>query len=205
MDYQEHLAGLRARVDRINETARRETRNRPNKYLAPKWPDKPKVLEGFACLYDVPHWYGGRYDIFQKDCFRGSLFGVFFLIDHEILSKKLGDQDDGNLELTDTGVGLAFRLKLAPGDLERLDGRSGMSPKYIVHDAEIRKDGTRVIKAASLFEISACHIGAIRQTHAVVRDADTVGSLADDAKSGFASDAAATAFLRALKKLEASI
>jgi hypothetical protein len=203
MEYQDRQALLRARVDRINETARRESiKYQSIKYAPPIWPYKPKVLEGYACLNNVPHWYEGRQDIFQKGCFEGSLFDVFFLIDHVLTSKPLGEQADGSLELIDSDIGLAYRLKLAPGDLERLDGRSEISPSYVVHNAEIRKDGTRVIKSASMFEISACHQGAIRKTYAVVRDADKVGALKDDVKCGFAVDSAATAFMRALRKLD---
>jgi phage head maturation protease len=161
-----------------------------------------KVLEGFACLYGVPHHFRGRTDIFQKNCFKGSLYDVLFGIDHQYHKPKLGRQDDGTLELFDTDVGLACRVKLlAPGDLGRLDGRDELSVSYVVHDAEIRHDGVRVIKSAILFEISAVHVGAMRTTHALVRDANKVGSLRDDAMNGFAYDSAATAFTRALKQL----
>jgi phage head maturation protease len=160
-----------------------------------------KVLEGFACLYDVPHQYKGRTEIFAKQCFSGSIDGVMFFIEHKLLTKKLGDQDDGNLELLDTDIGLAFRLKLAPGDLERLDGRDEVSVSYLERNVELR-NGVRIIKSATLFEVSACFVGAMRQTHAAVRDASSVGALHDDVKSSFASEAAATKFIRALKNLE---
>jgi HK97 family phage prohead protease len=199
MEYHEHQAALRARVDSINKAARGESIKHEIK--SGRSLSKPKILEGYAILYDVVHWWNGKQDIFQKGCFDGSLFDVMFLIDHVITSKKLGDQNNGSLELIDTDKGLAFRLKLAPGDLERIDGRSEMSPCYYVHNAETRKDGVRVIKSASLLEVSACHVAAIRQTHAVIRDADAVGAFSEDVKN-FAVDSAATGFMRALQRLK---
>jgi hypothetical protein len=167
--------------------------------------DRPKILEGFACLYDVPHHYKGRIELFEKGCFHGSLDGIFFLIDHGFATKKLGDQVDGSLELVDSDVGLGFRLKLEPGHLERLDGRDEMSVSYIERDVETRKlgnDTVRVIKSASLFEISACFVGAVRNTFAAVRDANTVGTLRDEIKDSFASESAAMHFMRTLRKLQ---
>src|SRR5258708_36950303 len=85
--------------------------------------DKPKILEGYACIYNVIHNHKNRREIFSPGCFNGSLFGVMFKIDHQFASKKLGDQDDNTLELFDCDIGLAFRLKLGPDALDRLDGR----------------------------------------------------------------------------------
>jgi phage head maturation protease len=158
-----------------------------------------KVLEGFACLWDVVQ-YKGRKESFAKNCFQGSLDSVFFGIDHQYHKKKLGDTDDGSLELIDSDIGLAFRLKLSPGDLERLDGRDEVSPSYIENDVEIR-NGVRIIKSATLFDISAVHVASMRTTHAVVRDANKVRPLADEVKNGFAYESAATAFTRALRRL----
>jgi HK97 family phage prohead protease len=166
--------------------------------------DAPKVLDGFACLYGVKHFYKNRWEIFERGCFNGSLNGVFALVDHKFATKKLGDQDDDTLELLDTDVGLAFRLKLTPESLERLDGRDSMSCSYIEHEVETRKignDTVRVIKSASLFEISACYVGSVRNTFAVVRDADTVGSLRDEVKNNFAMESASTIFMRALRNI----
>jgi hypothetical protein len=191
MEYHEFQAALRQKVDRINETYRRESRS-------------DKILQGFCCVYGVVHTYKKRREMFAKNCFCDSLYSVFALIDHEILSRKLADQDDGDLELIDTDAALAFRLTLSPDDFDRLDGRSEMSVSYIEHDVEIRIiDGetVRVIKSASLFEISAVFEGAIRKTFAVIRDANSVGSLKDDVTS-FASDGAAIKFQRALRNLQ---
>jgi phage head maturation protease len=134
----------------------------------------PQVFEGYACRYDVIHDHKGRKEMFAKGCFNGSLFGVMLHIDHNLLLKKLGDQDDGNLELIDSDIALAFRLKLAPGDLDRLGGRNEMSVRYQEREVETRQiggDAVRVIKSASLFEISAVYVGAVRKTFAIVRDA----------------------------------
>lgn len=160
-----------------------------------------QVLEGWACLYDVPHSYKGRTEVFSKGCFRGYLDGLFFFIDHEINKKTLGTVDDGTLEMFDTDIGLAFRLKLAPGDLERLDGRDSMSVGYREIDVEVRTDNVRVIKSAIAVEISACFVGSIRNTFAEIKDANEVGTLSEDVKH-FASDGAAFNFLRALRKLQ---
>jgi prohead serine protease len=177
---------------------------RPIEQQPVKRSTKQQYLDGFACLYGVKHWYKSGWEIFDKNCFAGSLYGVFFLIDHKFATRKLGDQDDGNLEIVDSDVGLAFRLKLADGHLERLDGRDEMSVSYVEHEVESRKIGSdtvRVIKSASVVEISACYVGAVRNTFAVVRNADAVGELKDDVKTRFACESASMNFIRALRKL----
>src|ERR1700722_20563618 len=107
---------------------------------------------------------------------------VWMGIDHKYHEAPLGRQEDCALELHDDDVALSFRLKLQPGHLERLAGRDEASVAYVAHDVEFRK-GVRHIKRATILEISAVHIGAIRQTHCIVRDADKVGTLAHDTKS----------------------
>jgi phage head maturation protease len=190
LEYGRPIGGFAVNGRAVDPTANRKANKSSN-----------QVLEGWACLYDVPHHYKGRTEIFSRNCFSGYLDGIMFFIDHEIHKKKLGDQDDGTLELFDTDVGLAFRLKLKPGDLERLDGRDSMSVGYRELDVEVRKDGARVIKAAIAVEVSACYVGAIRKTFAEVRDANEVDMLSEDVKH-FASDGAAFSFLRALRKLQ---
>jgi HK97 family phage prohead protease len=163
-----------------------------------------RYLEGFACLYNVKHHFRGGIDIFERGCFSDSLRrfnDVMYGIDHEFHKPKLGKQCNGSLELADTDVGLAFRLKLEDGHLEKLEGRDQVSCAYIVHEQEFR-GGVRHIKRAAIFEISSVYIGAMTTTHAVVVDANKIGKLADDAKRGFASESAATAFIRALKRLQ---
>jgi hypothetical protein len=162
-----------------------------------------KVLDGRVVLYGVSHWYEGRQDIFEPKCFAGSLDMIWFGIEHKYSERPLGCQEDGSLELHDDDVALHFRLKLTPDALERLDGRNEASAAYSVRDSEIR-DGVRYIKSAILMEISACHVASLRQSHCIVRDADSVGKLTDDARRGFASDAAGQKFLNALKRLEST-
>jgi HK97 family phage prohead protease len=167
--------------------------------------DRPQILEGFACLYGVKHFYKSRWEIFEKGCFNGPLDGVFFLIDHKFDTKKLGDVDDGTLELCDSDVGLGFRLKLEPGHVERLEGRDEISVSYIERDVETRKidgDSVRVIKSASLFEISAVHVGSVRKTFAAVRDAVSVGTLRNEIKDRFEREAAGMHFIRTLRRLD---
>ena len=173
--------------------------------LVTKHSGVPQILEGWACLYGVIHRHKDRWEIFEKGCFEGSLFGVMVKVDHNISGITLGDQDDGSLELVDSDVGLGFRLKLAPGHLEIIDGRDNLSPCYIEHDVETRTiggDTVRVIKSASLFEISVCYVGAMRTTYAVVRDANKAGSLSDAVRNSFASEGAGINFLRKLRALE---
>ena len=167
--------------------------------------DKEQILEGRAVIYGVKHWYKSRWEMFESGCFKGSLYDVEFHIDHVHTQTKLGQQEDGSLELFDSDAGLDFRLKLAPGAFEKLDGRDEMSPCYVEHIVETRMDNdvaVRVIKSASLFEISACFSGSIEDTFAVVKDADSVGPLVDDVKYNFACEAAAMRFKRALKSLK---
>ncbi len=168
-----------------------------------KWPSGGKALQGFACLYNVRHEFNGGIDVFERNCFAGSLYDVVFGWDHRYEKPKLGKQEDGTLELADTEVGLAFRLAIQPGHLELLDGRDQVSVAYVPHSVEFR-DGARHIKRATLFEISAVYIGAMTTTHAVIVDANKIGPLAEDAKHGFACESAGVAFMRALRRLENS-
>jgi hypothetical protein len=160
-----------------------------------------QVLDGRVCIYGAPHWFRGQQDIFLAGCFKGSLDGVFFGIDHEYHKKTLGDQDNDSLELYDNDVALNFRLKLTPESLARLDGRSEASAAYVVHSAEM-KNGVRHIKRATLLEISAVHVGSLRQSHCIVRDADKCGTLREDARTRFATDAAGQKFVAALRRLQ---
>ena len=122
-----------------------------------------RVLDGRVVIYGQRHQFRGQTDVFDVGCFKGSLDGVFFGIDHRYHEAPLGTQEDGSLLLHDDDVALSFRLKLGPGALERLDGRSESSAAYVVHASEMRK-GVRHITRASLFEISAVHVGSLRQS-----------------------------------------
>jgi Caudovirus prohead serine protease len=200
IDYDTYLERARA------EKARREPKAPdpppPIKPAPPfKWPASGLALEGFACLYNVRHEFRGGTDVFERNCLAGSLYDVVFGWDHRYEKPKLGKQEDGTLELVDTDVGLCFRLALQPGHLELLDGRDQVSVAYIPHSVEFR-DGVRYIKSASLFEISAVHIGAMTTTHAVIVEKKNTRPLEEDAKHGFACESAAVAFTRALKRLE---
>ena len=159
-----------------------------------------QVLDGRVVIYNQPHWYEGRQDVFESKCFAGSLDMVWFGIEHRYQEKPLGCQEDNTLELHDDDVALHFRLKLGPGALERLDGRNEASAAYSVLESEIC-NGVRHVKKAVLVEISACHVASLRQSHCIVRDANKCGPLAHDAKHGFAYDSAGMAVSRALKRL----
>jgi hypothetical protein len=162
----------------------------------------PLVLEGNAVVYSVPHHYKGCTEIFLPHCFDGSWeYEVFWGIDHIRTDPKLGDQNDNSLELVDSDVALAFRLKLSEDALERINGRDEVSPSYIESDVEVRSDGVRIIKKAILVECSSVYVGAMRNTFAVVREADKVGPLSHDSKN-FAYEGAAHKFVQALRRMQ---
>jgi prohead serine protease len=163
-----------------------------------------QVLEGNAVVYNVPHHYKGRTEIFAPNCFGDSWFSeVMWCVDHVRTAKKLGDQNDGSLELFNSDTALAFRLKLFGDALQRIDGRDEVSPSYLETDVEVRSDGVRVVKRAILLELSSVYVGAMRNTFAVVRAADRVGPLAEDSKN-FAYHGAAHKLTNALKRLQHS-
>jgi Caudovirus prohead serine protease len=186
------------------QITRIDHRSPPREKPSGKYSDAPKVLQGFACLYNVIHSHKGRKEMFATNCFEGSLFSVMCHVDHNLLSKQLGDQDDGSLELFDSEIGLAFRLKISASDLDRLQGRDQMSVMYrenVVDVQSIGSDSVRVIKSASLVEVSAVHAGAVKNTFAVVRDATKVGRLIEDATRSFPSDSALAGIQRAISRL----
>jgi hypothetical protein len=162
-----------------------------------------KIIQGYAALYGVKHWYwkNERFEVFDKGCFAGSLWGTWLARDHSYTERHIADQDDSSLEILDTDVGLAFRARLKPGDLEWIDGRSEVSVSYLPKDTETR-NGLHVIKSAALFELSLCNVATLRETHAIVCDANSVGTLAEDAASRFANEAAFTKVMAALKRLQ---
>jgi hypothetical protein len=163
-----------------------------------------KIIQGYAALYGEKnkHWYwkNERFEVFEKGCFAGSLWGLWLARDHKYTERRIAEQDDGSLEILDTDVGLAFRAKLKPGDLEWIDGRSEVSVSYVSKNVEERK-GVHVIKSAAILELSLCNVATIRSTHAIVCDANSVGTLAEDAANRFAGDAAFTKVMTALKRL----
>ena len=160
-----------------------------------------QVLDGRVVIYNQVHWFRGQQDLFEVGCFKGSLDKVFMGVDHRYHESPLGKEEDGSLELYDDDVALHFRLKLSDEALQRLDGRSEASAAYVVQSSEIIK-GIRHIKHAILFEISAVHVGSLTQSHCIVRDAKSVGALADDSRTRFANDGAFTKVIAALKRLQ---
>jgi phage head maturation protease len=106
-------------------------------------PPKRQALSGWACHYNVEHtnYKTGLREIFLPGCFTGSLTGVFFLRDHILSEPKMADQDDGDLELHDSETGLAMRVHLKDGVLDRLEGRDQLSVGYHVLQASLRSDG----------------------------------------------------------------
>jgi hypothetical protein len=162
-----------------------------------------KIIQGWACLYGVKHWYwkNERFEVFEKGCFAGSLWGAWLCREHRLTERKIADQDDNSLEIYDSDIGLAFRAKLKPGDVEWIDGRQEVSVSYVSRNTEVR-NGVHVIKSAALLELSLCHVATLRDTHAIVCDAKNVRSLAEDSASRFANDGAFTKVIAALKRLQ---
>jgi HK97 family phage prohead protease len=162
-----------------------------------------KLIQGYAALYDVRHWYwkNERFEVFLPGAFDGSLWGVWLCRDHRFTERKIAEQEDQSLELLSTSVGLAFRAKLKPGDVEWIDGRSEVSVSYLPKETETR-NGVHVIKKAALLEVSLCHIATLRETHATICDAANCGTLREDAATRFGTDAAGTKFMDALRRLQ---
>jgi hypothetical protein len=164
-----------------------------------------KLIQGWACLYGdkYKHWYwkNERFEVFEKGAFAGSLWGVWLGRDHKYTERRIATQDDGSLEILDTEIGLAFRAKLNLGDLEWIDGRSEVSVSYVSKETESR-DGIHRIKSAAILEISLCHVATLRAGHAIVCDANSVGTLADDVRDNFASNGASVKFMDALRRLD---
>jgi hypothetical protein len=166
-------------------------------------PPKRLVAEGWACAYNVVHknYRTNGDELFLPGCFTGTLWGAIFLRDHRLNEPKMADESDGDMELLDSDQGLAIRVHLSEGVLERLEGRRELSVGYHTMNSNIRADGVRVIQKAALVEVSACDVAAVRQCFLDIRDADDVGPLAIDSKN-WASEGASRGFLRALRKLQ---
>jgi hypothetical protein len=161
-----------------------------------------QVLEGNAVVYNVIHNYKGRRELFLPGCFKDSWeTEVMWCIDHARAERKCGDQNDGSLELVNSDIALSFRLKLLGDALQRIDGRDEVSPSYLETDVEVRSDGLRVIKSAILVECSSVYVGAMRNTFAIVRNADEVGPLNRDAKN-FCYEGTAFKFMNLLRRLD---
>jgi phage head maturation protease len=164
---------------------------------------RKQILEGWACAYNVVHvnYKTGQREIFLPGVFTGSLTGLLLLRDHVLSEKALADQDNGDLEVHDCEQGLAIRINVKDGMLDKLEGRDQFSVGYHVLESSIRSDAVRVIKKAVLIESSLVYVGAVRQTFCEIREADDVGTLAHDSKN-WASEGAARGFLRELRKLQ---
>jgi hypothetical protein len=164
---------------------------------------RKQIAQGSCCHYGVVHtnYRTGLPECFLKGCFTGSLTGLLFLRDHLLQEKAMADQDNGEIEVCDSDAALGIRIHLKDGVLDRLEGRDQFSVGYHVEHATVRSDGVRLIKSAVLLEVSAVHVGAVRQTWFEIRDADDVGPLATESKN-WASEGASRGFLRALRGLE---
>jgi phage head maturation protease len=163
-----------------------------------------QVAEGWVCAYNVEHtnFKTGQREIFLPSCFTGSLTGLLLLRDHVLSEKALANQDDGDdLEVHDCEAGLAIRVHVKDGMLDRLEGRDQFSVGYHVLDSSVRSDAVRLIKKAVLIEVSLVHVGAVRQTFMEIRDSEDVGPLEIDSKN-WAYDGAGRGFLRELRKLQ---
>jgi phage head maturation protease len=163
---------------------------------------KPQVLQGWCCHYGVEHtnFKTGLREIFLPGVFADSLTGLLFLKDHALSEKAMATQDDGEIEVHDSEQGLAIRINVKDGMLDKLEGRDQFSVGYHVLESSIRSDGVRLIKKAVLIEVSSVDFGAVVQTYSQIRDSDDIGPLETDSKN-WAYTGASLAFTRALRKL----
>jgi len=164
------------------------------------------IVQGFACLYGDKYrhyyWRNDRYESFDAGCFSGSIWGTWLARDHNLAERAIAKQEDSTLELLDTPVGLAFRAKILQSAIEWIGDRREVSVSYYPTDTENR-NGVFVIKKATLLELSLCSVATIRQTHAIICDPASCGTLEEDVKSGrFNCDGAHTKMMDALRRLQ---
>jgi HK97 family phage prohead protease len=115
------------------------------------------------------------------------------------------------LELLGDEKGLAFRLRLRPGDndlirLVKSGERDGMSVGYRIEADEwktIAGERVRIITYGSLIEISLVKRGAVRQAFASVADVSQCGTLAEDCRAGILlRDGSTRTLMTALRNLQ---
>ena len=100
--------------------------------------------------------------------------------DHKYTERKIAEQEDGSLAILENEIGLAFRAKLKPADIDWIGGRSEVSVCTVPSERN-RKSQRPACREESGFagSISLCDVATIRATHAIVCDAATCGTLAE--------------------------
>ena len=165
------------------------------------------AIQGWACVYNKPHSYKSRIEIFSPGAFDATLAArdvVEFRVDHDPGDIIASTAD--RLELLSDRTGLAFRMKLRDdgiGDLVLKRQADAMSPGYKeidVEEVEIEGEKVRMIRKAALTEISLVRRGAVRQTFATLVDAAKCAPLSVETKgSGFGVEASYRRLMRVLE------
>ncbi len=174
-----------------------------------------RYLQGYGALYDVPHKFEGKVDIFRPGCFARSLAGphaIRFQVSHKN-AELLGTTND-DLEVYADEKGLAFRLRLPDTELadevKTAVGNgtlTGMSTGCTVHastDFEVKGGTVRVITDASLYEISCCENGALTEAFVNLVDAPAK-TLEQECKSGALFETKRKPYVTPLERYKAAM
>jgi HK97 family phage prohead protease len=154
-----------------------------------------RSLRGYATRYSKAFVNGGRFCVFQKGCFARSLCDstpIRFLVEHR--ESELIATTADRLELCPDDEGLAFHLSLEDDDSSRRVAdmvnsglKTGMSMGFRVEhyeDAQIAGENVRIIKDATLNEISLVGAGAVKQAHCSLIQHDSARPLKEDIDRG---------------------
>lgn len=141
--------------------------------------DEARIIEGYATRWGKVHQHPktGEFEVFAKGCFSSLVGGapIQLLVSHD--PYRLVTDTTGGLNLYTDDDGLAFRCSLPAGrhaddawTLVSGSGMSGMSVGYHVKSEEIVRvhgEKVRIIKDATLTEISVVRQGAVSEAFAI--------------------------------------
>ena len=134
-------------------------------------------VRGYATRYRKAHSYKGRFDMFEPGVFASSLLrkDTVRLLDSHDEGRLLAATNGYGLEIASDSVGLSFLAALPNNDLGREvyndvkeHRKLGMSVGYRVQEHEDVKaagETVRLIKAATLQEISIVAAGAVLEAY----------------------------------------
>ena len=153
-------------------------------------------IQGFATVYNRVHVHKGRLEAFAPGCFARSICGdraIRFLIGHQ--NARLVATRADRLELADCDTGLAFRLAVpdteegrealeAVETYEQCACSVGYEERH-VDTRVIEGESIRIIRDASLDEISIVRRAAVKETFCTVIDLANASSLREHIRSGY--------------------
>jgi HK97 family phage prohead protease len=177
--------------------------------------DDGKVLQGLACVYNVPVIVDGHVKMICPGAFDDYLANprnkVGFWLNHDP-EKVVGDTDNG-LELFSDRRGLAFRFRFPDNSMGRLAKEIAQSKEYTgmsvgctyQNDNVVTMEGIEVsqIKNAHLQEISFVKAGAIEKAFGILGNADI--SLKEACNTALSSDGAFVRLMRATQALQQNL